>query len=118
MIFTGDYFDDDSYPTDNILDFLTTYAISSENLVEFINHIKNTWKYDDWGFVINMHTDETGETYKCLNLHTGGWSGNEDVICALERNIVFWGIAWSESRRGGHYRFDLSRLERMYHVKF
>ena len=33
---------------------------------------------------------------------TGGWSGHEDMIAALEESWV-WGLHWRNHRRGGHY---------------
>lgn len=38
-------------------------------------------------------------------ISTGGWSGNEDIIEAMQDNQVFWSLHWLESRRGGHYKF-------------
>lgn len=42
---------------------------------------------------------------KCvLELITGGWSENENLINLL-RNTGFWILWWQESRRGGYYKF-------------
>jgi hypothetical protein len=38
---------------------------------------------------------------------TGGWSGNEDIIEAMQKNFVFWSVCWQSSRRGGGYVFRL-----------
>ncbi len=35
-------------------------------------------------------------------LHTGGWSGCEDILVALQKNFLFWSMCWVSSRRGGH----------------
>jgi len=43
--------------------------------------------------------------------HTGGWSGNEDVIDALRRNFLFWSLFWEKSTRGGHYYFKIKPLK-------
>ena len=40
--------------------------------------------------------------------HTGGWSGNEDVILALRHNLYFWSMFWEKSTKGGHYYFRIN----------
>lgn len=47
-----------------------------------------------------------------LILATGGWSGCEDVISALQDNIVFWGACWKQSNRGGLYKFTIPKFLR------
>jgi hypothetical protein len=36
-----------------------------------------------------------------IRIATGGWSGNEDMMSALERNFVVYGSYWKLSARGG-----------------
>ena len=43
-----------------------------------------------------------------LELHTGGWSGNEDIIDKLS-DTLFWMICWESTRRGGHYYFEIPK---------
>ena len=40
-----------------------------------------------------------------LILTTGGWSGNEAIIAAMEKNVVWWMNYWAESKLGGWYLF-------------
>lgn len=40
-----------------------------------------------------------------VELSTSGWSGNEDIIEAIEANRIWWLLYWESSRRGGHYVF-------------
>ena len=57
-----------------------------------------TWKYEDYAKM----THRNGKTY--LRLATGGWSGNEEVIYALQ-GTMFWAVYWHRSTRGGLYEF-------------
>lgn len=42
-----------------------------------------------------------------LELTTGGWSENEEMIDILA-NKMFWFLWWQESKRGGYYKFIYS----------
>ena len=42
-----------------------------------------------------------------LELTTGGWSENEEIIDIL-CNTMFWFLWWQESKRGGYYKFIYS----------
>ena len=42
-----------------------------------------------------------------FRISTGGWSGNESIIRAMERNGMMWHLNWVQSRRGGHYIFEI-----------
>lgn len=103
-----DYFDKDDYPTDEVLELIKNWKFDNENVYQFISLIENLWKYD--GFSITMEKGEEDKPckYKYLNLHTYGWSGNEDIIESLRGNALFWSMFWYTSKRGGHYKFDLS----------
>lgn len=72
-----------------------------EGLLDFVEGI---WWMPDWGF----QKEEMPEGWS-LELHTGGWSGNEQIIQALQRNFMFWAMCWLKSERGGHYYFKVSR---------
>ncbi len=39
-----------------------------------------------------------------MELVTGGWSGNEEIIEALQSHL-FWSLFWESSHRGGLYIF-------------
>lgn len=59
----------------------------------------------DWSFA--MAAEHNGKAV--YRLRTGGWSGNEDLIAALQDNAMFWITCWEESRRGGHYTFEIQK---------
>lgn len=102
--------DDDGYPTESALDTIRewTFRMSDKELFDFV---KSIWWMPDWGWTECEAIDElTGETTYCYNISTGGWSGNESIIQAMQENkYFFWHLHWVQSRRGGHYIFELRK---------
>lgn len=62
----------------------------------YFEFVKSIWWSADWGF-----REEKGGYY----LSTAGWSGNEQIIEAMQSNFIFWSMWWQSTRRGGHYIF-------------
>lgn len=87
--------DEEGYPTTEALQFIESYDMKDgvEGLVNFIGEI---WYHGDLGFYREGNN---------LELHTLGWSGNEDVIRSL-RKTFFWTFCWLKSEKGGHHYFD------------
>lgn len=94
-------FDDDGYPTDEALKRIAEWPYM--DIAGMLEFVQGLWSYPDRWWT-------EGDT---LHLSTGGWSGNESVIDAMERNRMFMAICWVSSRRGGHYEFDLSRIKEL-----
>jgi hypothetical protein len=89
----------DEYPSDEDLERIMDWPISdAPAMLDFVHSL---WWAPEFGW-------RRGDRW--LDVSTGGWSGNEDIISALQRNTMFWMFCWESSRRGGHYRFDLARL--------
>lgn len=83
------------YPTDEQLEVIKKWNISDlHGLMEYIREI---WEFADWGW------KQDGGTYY---ISTGGWSGNEDIIEAMQSNHMWWFMFWEQSKRGGHYIFE------------
>ena len=89
------------YPDELRLQFIEDYKeLEGNGLITFLNIIEETWS--DYGtFRLK------GKKVLKLDLHTGGWSGNEDIVRALKKNITFWGRYWQRSDLGGHYYFEM-----------
>jgi len=91
--------DDDGYPTDETLDGIRNCSISSpsdcEELMKLV--VEPIWTFKNY----IMKDDKTGYWF----VSTGGWSGNEDIIEALQENALFMTLYWIQSRTGGHYIF-------------
>lgn len=101
-----DLLDDDGYPTDHALDIIERWHWSdSKGWFEFI---KSIWWAADWGWKeCDAIDDVSGKKSYCYYISTGGWSGNESIIRAMEKNWLLWNTQWVQSRRGGHYIFEL-----------
>jgi len=93
--------DQDGYPTEEELKRLKEW--DRKDVRGFLDFLESIWWTADWGFVLS------GKRKKILDLHTGGWSGNEEIISVL-RETFFWCLYWQSSRRGGHYTFSGFKL--------
>ena len=91
---------ENDYPTDEQLGLIKAYDLK-DGPISLIKMLREIWHWPDYfryadGF---------------LELHTGGWSGNEDIIEALESTTMFWMLYWLKSERGGHYYFWIPELK-------
>ena len=93
-------FDADSYPTDAMLKAIEAWPPVA-GFAGLLAAIQPYWRYPDYW-------EQEGRNY---SISTGGWSGNEDIIGALQANHMFWACCWYSSRRGGHYEFRLAHHE-------
>jgi len=97
--------DKDGYPTKEELEKISSWDLADfKGMMEFI---KELWEFADWGWSESdepdwLHKDRTNRVYR---ISTGGWSGNEEIIGAMQKNSIVWFLNWWESRRGGHYIF-------------
>ena len=90
---------ENEYPTKADLERIKNYKFEKfKSFRPLLNLIQDLWHWSD--LIVWDKYD--------LELHTGGWSGNEDIIEALQ-GTDFWLLAWQESRRGGHYKFKLKK---------
>jgi len=94
--------DADGYPTDETLERIEQWP--PDDAIRLCENVVSIWwpdaSYTTWG-------------KRWLQLHTNGWSGNEDLICSLQNNSVFWLMYWESSRRGGHHTLDLEKMKRL-----
>lgn len=98
--------DCNGYPTDGTLLSIEEFVIKTDlsNLPEYISLVVSHWAYADWGVKYDKNTGE-------LELHTAGWSGNESIMRAMQKTRLFWSMFWMQSRRGGHYYFELFQFD-------
>ena len=77
----------------------------AHNLIKRIKEmwVNQSYIKESWGIDRVWHKNPV----LIFELHTGGWSGNEEIIKALQDNKLFWLMWWQKTERGGHYTFEI-----------
>ena len=75
------------------------WNLKKNNVYELLDFIEEIW----WQADTLLY-----QKGKNVILHTGGWSGNEDIIKELF-NSDFWIFCWEKTVRGGHYYFKIPK---------
>lgn len=97
----------DGYPEQKELNLITKWDV--EDVFNLLDFIEERWWMPDWGYEKKWGKDHIhNKPVIFLNLHTGGWSGNEDIINNLLRNQMFRMMWYSQWNRGGRYRFEIN----------
>lgn len=86
--------DSDGYPTEGLLNLIRNWG-DPMNFTGIIELLREVWIYKHF-----IHGNDVGG----IEVSTGGWSGHEDIILALQET-TWWRLHWYSSRRGGHYEF-------------
>jgi len=99
---------DDDYPTDEDLRLISNWSV--KDIPEWFAFVRSLWALTDWK--IEDAVDDISERpVTRYTISTGGWSGNEELIGAMQRNWLLWSLTWVQSRRGGHYIFEDPRYD-------
>lgn len=102
-----DAVDVNGYPLASTLALIATApAVTEKQRRELLEFVADLW----WNRRLLVRV--WGLRWRFATFATGGWSGNEDLIAALEDNEVFWLMSWEASFRGGLYHFTVEREER------
>lgn len=94
--------DADGYPSDESLKIIEKWDLVKRPVYELLDFAEPLWEYPD-RFV---------RTHRTLYLSTGGWSGNESIVEALQKNFIFWMMYWFKTQRGGHYWFNRGMISK------
>lgn len=101
--------DEDGYPTDHAC--LLVEKWYWDDPIGWFKFIESIWHLRDWGW----HEEDVPHEYRKdeivhqYQISTAGWSGNEDLIRSMEKNNMLWYTTWVQSRRGGHYIFEVEK---------
>jgi hypothetical protein len=108
--------DRDNYPTDDeLVQVYSWNKFDRAGLLEFFELLRSCWNYatdnegNQWFFRGPMPERDGEGGYTAFYISTGGWSGNESLIQAMQENFILWSLTWYSHRKGGHYEFRLSR---------
>ena len=102
-------FDKDGYPTARTLRVIAEWPLRDlRGLMEFICRAWN-WAHMATREISNAEreiigVESAGNFYRFA---TGGWSGNEELMGALERNRMAYSLTWCMSARGGLHIFQV-----------
>jgi hypothetical protein len=99
-----DLLDEDGYPTDHALNLIEIWPWDDPK--GWFEFIKSIWHQASWGWNVDTKTNNS-KSVLVYNISTGGWSGNESIIGAMQLNDFMWWIHWVQSRRGGHFIFEV-----------
>lgn len=106
MVFC-DMLDEDGYPTHHALECIERWPWEFDK--QWFEFIRDLWHLRSWGWDEGEteHEFNKGRVVYRYNISTAGWSGNEAIVRAMEKNQMMWDMSWVQSRRGGHYIFEL-----------
>lgn len=95
------------YNTDKEMRLIEKWDVNE--VFTLLDYIEERWWSTDWGFkkVWSKERLHNKPVIK-LELHTGGWSGNEDIINALLKNQMFKMLWYYQWNRGGHFIFEIN----------
>lgn len=91
--------DAEGYPTDEALEFIAKFNLNKFSTRLLVMYVSSIWKY--------LPDDFSLKYKRKVNLSTYGWSGNEDIVEALQRNLLFWSYCYHSHTTGGHWTFRL-----------
>ncbi len=97
--------DADGYPDEASLKEIKEWDILGQGISGLWELVREN---TNWG---DRQIHISGKRVIRFEYHTGGWSGNEAVIGALQQNLCFFVFFWQKSTRGGHYYFKIEHPE-------
>lgn len=96
--------DNEGYPTQELIQYILDYRPETP-IMEFVETIRDSWMHGDFGF--KLHKQYRGT--RKLELHTCGWSGNEEIVEAILDNayLTHLSMKYVKWTVGGHYYFEI-----------
>jgi hypothetical protein len=102
---------EDGYPTDETLE-----RIANAPAREALELAERAWHWDGWASRRLsdaehrvVHADADDDSGEFVRFATGGWSGNESIVGALNENPMVRVMCWQLSARGGLHIYKLPK---------
>ena len=80
---------------------------------DYLYHAIETWDYRDPAGWINFAVQNWNTAFGKVKYAgdkivfiTGGWSINEEIISAMQENVILYSRLWVASMRGGKHVFE------------
>ena len=101
----SEYLDEDGYPTEEALTIVKNFPVTG-SAKELLDFVRSLWYWDNMVWIEkHPHPFKDGEVEHTVCFSTGGWSGNESLIRALNSNFL-GELVWVKSERGGHHQYS------------
>jgi hypothetical protein len=113
-------FDEHGYPTEEALNYIDNWGSREvdgklfygekfvvHNYEELIEYVLSIWTYGKDALIWDG---------KLLEIHTLGWSGNEEILPRL-KNTALWLLKFRAQEAGGHYYFNVNDKEYTFRVQ-
>ena len=97
--------DINSYPDEEELQKIREW--NCEDFSGLMEYVEKRWRYAELGYWRKTRTR--------YYISTGGWSGNEEIVQAMQENVVLWMFYWKQSTRGGHYILEDQKFNKPVH---
>ena len=78
--------DENNCPDETSLESIKKWDILTQGIDGLLDLIEGNTNWSD------RQIERSGKNVIRYVYHTGGWSGNEDVIDALRHNFLFWSM--------------------------
>jgi hypothetical protein len=98
----------DRHPQERQLEMIRSWPDSDH--LGLMEYVESLWQIGEWGWKQQRNPFTGQVAFRTYQVSTGGRSGNEDIIAALEANRPFWEQSWVSYRLGGHYEFKVKMV--------
>lgn len=100
-------FDKDGYPTAETLSTIENWP-AERGFRDLTFFVGEAWRYARFPYTEGYFVVQEDLEHIAVIMITGGWSGNESLIGALERNLLFRSF-WTLSTSGGYHLYTFPK---------